>query len=221
MQHEIKPNSQSTRELILEKSLRLINSQGMIDFRIDTLATSLSLSPGNITYHFSRKEDICSTLWKDYMNNYTRVQVTLTSLLDLKQVYLMNRANMILAYKYRGVLIFRSADFGAMCRDEQINRENIAKHLTITDQLYDLLIANGYAIPRKGNEDSYEFTKINHYLTLRWAINLAFQLHDEHQIKHNLDRFALLCLHTIYPVLTPKAREQFLEIAEKVKNKQI
>ena len=83
----------STREMILRRSLELINARGMVDFRIDTLAQSLGLSPGNITYHFSRKEDICVALWEQYLEDYGQVVRSLTTLLDMKQLFLLNRFN--------------------------------------------------------------------------------------------------------------------------------
>lgn len=217
----IQPTPQGTRDAILRESLRLINEQGMIDFRIDALATSLALSPGNITYHFSRKEDICSTLWDTYIEEYEKVGVTLTSLLDLKQVFLMNRANMLLAYKFRGVLTFRSSDFGAMCRDKETNLHNLDMHKDISKRLYKLLIANGYMIPYEGHEYDYAIATSNHYLVMRWAINLAFHQYSEKELESQLDRSALLCLHTNYPLLTEKGIEEFLTIARKVENNEI
>lgn len=222
MKNEIlQATPQGTRDAILRESLRLINEQGMIDFRIDALATSLSLSPGNITYHFSRKEDICSTLWESYTEEYVKVGVTLTSLLDLKQVYLMNRANMILAYKFRGVLTFRSADFGAMCRDKETNLHNLEIHKDISKRLYKLLITNGYMVPYKGHENDYAIATSNHYLMMRWAINLAFHQYHENELEKHLDESALLCLHTNYPLFTEKGIAEFEEIARKVKNNEI
>lgn len=210
-----------TREAILRESLRLINEQGMIDFRIDALATSLSLSPGNITYHFSRKEDICSALWETYIEEYSKVSVTLTSLLDLKQVFLMNRSNMILSHQFRGVLIFRSADFGAMCRDKAINAINLKNHNDISEASYRLLSTNGYLLPYEGNEDGYKIVTSNHYLMMRWVMNLAYQIYTEEEIKSKADRYALLCLYTVYPLLTDKGRKEFMEIAQLVEDDNI
>ncbi|MEG2318629.1 MAG: TetR/AcrR family transcriptional regulator, partial [Rikenellaceae bacterium] len=49
----------TTRELIMQKTLEIVNDRGMADFRVDLLSSTLGLSPGNITYHFDKKEDLC------------------------------------------------------------------------------------------------------------------------------------------------------------------
>lgn len=205
----------STRQQILAKSLEIINNSGMVSFRIDTLATALNLSPGNITYHFSRKEDISVALWDTYLQEYNAVERQLTNLLDLKQVYLLNRINIQLNYKYRGVLAFRSSDRSAMLRDRQQGRNNEAVHHTITDAVMKILIYRGYINTEISNFDKLSEMEHNvHYMTMRWGINFAYQSYPSDEVEQNLDRIALLCLHAMYPLLTEKGRIEFDEIAK-------
>jgi len=206
--------SQSTRQMILAKSLELINGGGMVDFRIDALATSLDLSPGNITYHFSRKEDICVALWDEHLDEYADIQRTVTSLLDLKQVYLIDRVVMQLNYKYRGVLIFRSADLGAMTRDHKNAKVNIQMHMSFVKRVMTLLETNGYI--HKDEINGFPFSEIvrkYHYLIMRWGINFAYMAYPLNKVETQLDHLALLCLHVMYPLYTEKGLKEFHEIA--------
>ena len=205
----------STREMILRRSLELINTKGMVDFRIDTLATSLGLSPGNITYHFSRKEDICVALWEQYLEEYGKVVRSLTTLLDIKQLYLLNRINIQLNYKYRGVVVFRSADLGAMSRDMEAGRVNEEEHFTIARRVMTLLRQNGY-LDKNTTEDIIEGTHTYHYIMMRWCINFAYQAYKPEEVESKLDYLALMSLHALYPTLSKKGQDEFAEILAKV-----
>ena len=55
----------STREKILAASLRLFNEQGYRSVTMRAIADSLSISVGNLTYHFAKKQDIVSALMDD------------------------------------------------------------------------------------------------------------------------------------------------------------
>jgi AcrR family transcriptional regulator len=51
----------NTRDVILDTSRELFNSQGVDYVSINKLADHLSISTGNLTYHFKRKRDIIAT----------------------------------------------------------------------------------------------------------------------------------------------------------------
>ena len=52
----------STREKILAVSLRLFNEQGYRNVTMRAIADALSISVGNLTYHFAKKQDIVAAL---------------------------------------------------------------------------------------------------------------------------------------------------------------
>lgn len=201
----------STREMILRRALELINARGMVEFRIDTLATSLGLSPGNITYHFSRKEDICVALWEQYLDEYDKIVRSLTTLLDLKQFYLQNRAGINLTYRYRGVVTFRNSDIGALGRDAEAGRVNEEKHSAIVRRAVELLDRNGY-LDRQAAEEVRNGSRTFHYIVSRWGINFAYQTYPPEEVESRLDYVALLSLHALYPLLNRKGQEEFAEI---------
>ena len=201
----------STRELIIASANQIINRTGVVDFRIETLAQTLSLSPGNITYYFSRKEDICVALWEQYLEEYGQVVRSLTTLLDMKQLYLLNRINIYLNYKYRGVVMFRSADLGAMTRDIQAGRENESEHFAISRRVMSLLKQNGYLEPGISDE-VIEGTHVYHYVMMRWCVNFAFQAYAPEEVESKLDYLSLLSLHALYPSLSQKGRDEFAQI---------
>lgn len=205
----------STREMILRRSLELMNTKGMVDFRIDTLATSLGLSPGNITYHFSRKEDICVALWEQYLEEYGKVVRSLTTLLDIKQLFLLSRININLNYKYRGVLVFRSADVGAMIRDAEAGRVSDEEHFAISNRVMTLLDRNGY-LAKDTSKEVIDGTLLYQYIMMRWCINFGYQAFKAEEMEAKLDYLALMSLHAIFPALSKKGQDELKEILTKV-----
>ncbi|MEC3909087.1 TetR/AcrR family transcriptional regulator [Sphingobium sp. CR2-8] len=53
---------ESTPDRILSTALKLFNSSGVDRVPIYKIASSLSISPGNLTYHFAKKQDIIYAL---------------------------------------------------------------------------------------------------------------------------------------------------------------
>ena len=135
----------STRQIILDKANQLINQVGMTDFRIDTLAAALGLSPGNITYHFPRKEDIGNAIWSAGVQEMaSSLDHYLSPLLDIKQLFLFYKHIMSLAYKYRGVFYNKLGDIGLITRNKTSLTEAVKTIEYAFDQKISALAANGY-----------------------------------------------------------------------------
>jgi AcrR family transcriptional regulator len=56
----------STRDKILQTSLRLFNEEGESSISTNHIAASLGMSPGNLYYHFRNKEEIIWELFEQY-----------------------------------------------------------------------------------------------------------------------------------------------------------
>ena len=179
----------STRDTILRRSLELINDTGMVDFRIDALSRSL--------------------------DEYDHLVRPLTTLLDLRQYYLLNRVRIRLDYKYRGVVLFRSSDLGAMTRDREVNRANEEHHLSLGRRAVQLLTGNGY-IRKEATRQQLEDIHACHYVLTRWCLNYGYQAYGADDVANRLDYLALMSLHALYPVLSEKGLAEFAEIMDKV-----
>ena len=63
----------NTKELILEKTLKLILEKGTIDISISEIRNCTGLTTGGIYYHFSDKSDIFEEILQKYMVDYIKV----------------------------------------------------------------------------------------------------------------------------------------------------
>ena len=63
----------NTKDLIVEKTLKLILEKGTIDISISEIRNATGLATGGIYYHFSDKKDIFEAILKKYMVDYIKI----------------------------------------------------------------------------------------------------------------------------------------------------
>ena len=63
----------NTKDLILEKTLKLILEKGTIDISISEIRNYTGLTTGGIYYHFSDKNDIFQEILQKYMVDYIKI----------------------------------------------------------------------------------------------------------------------------------------------------
>lgn len=203
----------STRDVILEKASQIINQTGVVDFRIEALATSLNLSPGNITYHFPKKEDIISSIWDSYISSMIpTAEQMLTPLLDIKQMFLSYRNAAIKTLDHLGVTVYHYGDMGMLRNSNDI----YAKHTVLAREMmfesYRILERNGY-MKAIGDPILSELAFEAQFTTLRWWYNHAMSNStDTAQVARSLDRYIAMSIYPLLPYMTEKGLDQFESI---------
>lgn len=207
----------STRELIIARANEIINQTGVVDLRIETLAQSLGLSPGNITYHFPKKEDIITAIWEEYAATIRdATEEIITPLLDLKQMYIYFRTAASKAIHYVGVTAYYFGDMGALIRENETFRSQIQHARELLFVAYDTLAKNGYMVPIM-DPQLKELTFEAQMTMLRWWINHALTKHAETELASVMDRYIALSLLQLLPYLTESGRRQFTNVINLLK----
>lgn len=207
----------STRELIIASANEIINRTGVVDFRIETLASSLSLSPGNITYHFPKKEDIIAAIWEEYLAVLRdTTEEMITPLLDIKQLFLYFRTAAAKAISYVGVTTYYFGDMGALLRENEAFRRQIERGRDLVFAGYDTLVENGYMKPIE-NPEIKELTFDSQMTMLRWWINHALTKYPEQDLPAVMDKYIALSLLQLVPYLTEAGKRQFASIVNLIK----
>ena len=95
-----------TREKILQKALLLFNEVGYVEVGVREIARKLKISPGNLSYHFSKKEDILFSLLNQFseQNNKLYNEYLQAPPSNARFLTFMNRL-FDYQYKFRGVYI--------------------------------------------------------------------------------------------------------------------
>ncbi len=96
----------NTRERILHKAMELFNQSGMYNTGVREIARSLEISPGNLSYHFARKEDLLMAILDNYRNlNDTIYAAYFEGSPGLGRYLAMIRKLLVNTYDHRGVFL--------------------------------------------------------------------------------------------------------------------
>lgn len=208
----------STYRMILDRSIEITNETGVVDFRIDSLANSLKLSPGNITYHFAKKEEICSVIWSEYIKQIEQKTESLSSMLDLKQLFLILKDISMIMYRYRGVVCYMEGDVKSL----EIEAESRDSYMAICREFFKrvttLLERNGYLI--KCSVRMYEVALLHRVTLMRWW--LSGYMIDQALLKESkvvmVNQNALSILYSFYPDMSELGRRELFDINRLVVN---
>lgn len=196
-----------TKDRILDTALHLFNERGLSKVTLRTIASTMNISQGNLSYHYKKREDIISALYYKLVEridqgmeeNKVR-EITINALLDTSEL-IMNSL-----FEYRFLLL----DF------VQIMRENpeIKKHfLEMSERrkaeflfLFDSLVKEG--VMRKEqykNEFLYLYQRIK--IMGDFWISSAEVTHTKLS-KDILKEYAEKISLEIYPYLNQQGQEQ-------------
>lgn len=207
----------STRELIIGSACEIINRTGVVDFRIETLAQSLALSPGNITYHFPKKEDIVNAIWLEFSAQFgDNPEEVLTPLLDIKQLFLFLRTRSAKTIPYVGVATYYFGDMGALMRNHDLFNSEYKLLRKLMYDCYDTLCANGYMNPIE-NITTKELTFQTQFVMLCWWSNHALTKYSREDLPSRMDRYIAMSLIPLTPYLTPLGKQQLDSIVNFIK----
>ncbi|MFI3322724.1 MAG: TetR/AcrR family transcriptional regulator [Rikenellaceae bacterium] len=210
----------STKELIVDRANLIINSFGMVDFRIDNLAKSLNISPGNITYHFPRKDDISLAIWMKFVREVvSTVDSYITPFIDIKQLYLFFRNIASVIYSYRGVVSYMLGDCGVIEREKRFNHKMWEQFENRYDSIMKLLTDGDYIKNQEIEEGFKNLFFESQITTLLWWINHALSSTEDSEVSEHIDFYALVAIYPIKSLFTAKGDEQYMSIKSLVDGK--
>lgn len=204
--------SGSTREAILTSASNIINRSGMVDFRIDAIAKELGISPGNITYHFPRKEDIATAIWQQCNDRLiVNAHHYITPLIDIKQLYLLLSHIIITFNSYRGVVCHKTGDIGVIFK----SRDIYEKYSKISKKLYDsalkYLVANDY-IASIEDQQIKNMLSQSFFISTIWSVNQYITLNGYGGSDKHLNNLVMAIIYPYTPYLTERGRMQYESI---------
>ncbi len=119
----------NTRNLILEKTLKLILEKGTIDISISEIRNCTGLTTGGIYYHFSDKSDIFEAILQKYMVEYIKIDFDKIILEGSSKDKIHDALFYLLHHFINGVEIENI--------NKKINYRNVLFLLTATGYLHD------------------------------------------------------------------------------------
>jgi AcrR family transcriptional regulator len=107
--HSADPSVKSTRDRILQSSLRLFNDAGAASVSTNRIATEVDISAGNLYYHFKTKEQIVDLLVRRFEQRLAPIDGGVRSIKAVDDLWLALHLTFEAIHDYR--FIFRDADY--------------------------------------------------------------------------------------------------------------
>jgi AcrR family transcriptional regulator len=134
----------NTRDRILATALRLFNESGTASVSTNHIAEALSISPGNLYYHFRNKEDIIRAIFEQQFAHwdviYRLPDDRMPTLADLRRLV---HDTFVMSWDYR--FMYREL-IALLRRDDELNRRWVAvraRGFAGFHELIDVFVAAG------------------------------------------------------------------------------
>jgi len=109
--------SQQTKHNIIQKAIDLFNEHGTAAVSLNSLAEALSISTGNLQYHYRSKEEIVRAILEVMFNDWNAVYQEMdTGSFTMDTLYRILRINFKLVWKYR----FFYRELNALLRKDEL-----------------------------------------------------------------------------------------------------
>ncbi len=203
----------NTKELILNTALALFNTEGLSKVTLRTIANTMGISQGNLTYHYKKREAIIEAL---YFRLVSRIEEKMaenpTPKIELKTLFGISTIIMESFFEYR----FFMLDFVQIMRENAPIKAHYSQ-LTLRREeqfvaLFQLLVADG-VLQQEILPNEYL------YLYKRFQILGDFWISSatvtkESLTKEMLQEYSTIINQAIFPYLTDIGKKQYHEVVQ-------
>lgn len=197
-----------TKKKILQASLALFNEHGLLNVSQRRITEHLKISPGNLTYHFKKKEDISEALYFEFVEIIKKeIKLFLEGDRSLPAFSALIDDWFGYMYNYRFIFF----DLTNLMRMNPKIAENYEEFIQVRASIFLKIINKMIAsnVIRKEeipNEYEYLYSRLHivsdYYLSYRKVSQ--HRIDEAHQQKHRTIFF-----HALYPYLTQKGKAAF------------
>lgn len=193
----------NTRQEILETAKKLFNEHGYNGVSLRDISGAMGISKGNLTYHFSKKEEIMEALLES--NTDTSPTKAPTSIQELDEFFLdMQKAVQENAYYF--LHYTQLSQLSQTIRQKQAAK--FSKKICFLKESFVLLNANGF-LRNEGYLGEYgEFIECLHISSIYWQSLSSLRTTDSRKT-YRLHAWGLM-----HNLLTEKGKSVLAEIVE-------
>lgn len=195
-----------TKRKILATALALFNQQGVTEVPLRLIADKLDISVGNLQYHFKKREEIISALYREIVERIDQLVLPFEDL-SLDFIWQASGQVMSIFYEYRFFLI----EFVTITRQyPDIKRQYAALSVRRTKQfmmLVDVFVELGFLRKPILNEEYQKLYRRIEILSNFWlSANLIH--HDTLHLDTEIE-FKRQLQYMIYPYFTEKGIKEY------------
>lgn len=200
-----------TKRRILDVSLELFNQHGIANVSQRKITTTLQISPGNLTYHFKKKEELYEVLYFEFIHFIEEeVKQFLKEEINLKGTFQLMKRWFDLMYQYRFIFV----DVTNLMQQSQEVMDNYQQFVEVRKSVFLKIITTleEAKILRK-EELTNEYLDLYHRLHIISDFYLssvsifATAISQEQKEAHQR-----LFFQAMYPYFTKKGKKQYMEL---------
>lgn len=200
----------NTKDKILEKSLELFNNQGVHNVGVRDIARTLEMSPGNMSYHFPKKEDVILALMEKMSEGnsicfeaYRQKEPSLLAFVALYEAMFTNQ------FAYRGLLI-GNTEFEEVLRNRYAQKKTYEKRL---NQLRTMLVGlRDKGLLHLSEPDQDMFLAFLAFFGRSW-IHESFLYQQNSSAKETIQRYINLLIWQLSLIATEEGKLQLAQLA--------
>ena len=200
----------STKDKILDKSLELFNNQGVHNVGVRDVARALEMSPGNMSYHFPKKEDVILALMEKMSegNNicfdvYEQEEPSLLSFIALYEGLFTNQ------YAYRGLLI-GNTEFEEVLRKRYAYKRTYEKRVNLLTNI--LIGLRNKGLLHLSESDQEMFLAFLAFFGRSW-IHESFIYQQSDSAKETIQHYINLLKWQLSLIATEEGKLQLAQLA--------
>ena len=198
-----------TKTKIVLKAVELFNEKGFSNVSFLKIAQSLSLSPGNVTYHFPKKDDLMNAVYLHFQQ-----EILKSVPLKADEINLSSLHNQIGDFfKLQNNLKFFYSDLVDIVRGypkiAELHKLHIDNQIS---RLHDVL--NEFS--RSGRLKKYESSNLYAFLSRQLWLTGSFWLSRciVRGMKHDMEELQEQTWSLIYPHLTDKGKQELSKLID-------
>lgn len=200
-----------TKRKILDAGRELFNTHGIANVSQRRISEHLGISPGNLTYHFKKSDDIIEALYYELVSSIDVAMAEIKSMnYGLPFMFRLIKILVDVFYEYRFIFL----DFVHIMR----NHERLRKHYEQLSVLrrQQFLEAIQFLID-SGTLRNEELPREYEFLYERFQILADFwissvEVKEKGIEKHHLETFKKVLIQSTYSYLTKQGKKTFLAI---------
>ena len=199
-----------TKEKIKEVACKLYNLQGLSEVSLRDVAASMNRSYGNITYHFPNKESLVTELYADMVQALQRISQSMGVNEDLlTSILLAPQKTFALSLEY----LFLFKDFLEILRHypelaEAARKSNAARKSSFITVLHQMQLQGTVRADIRDAELDY-MMEVSGVMRTFFFVNLDAADYQKPSLEAD---YVASVNRIIYPYLTPKGQDRYLEI---------
>ncbi len=203
----------NTKQHILDTAIRLFNEKGFFNVSIREIADEMKISPGNLTYHFKKKEQLLEAIQDEILSASKDIIIPEGKYITLEHFEMIFQKFYAVQDRYR--FYFTNILFLTVAHPKVLEKYKVrtAKRLEDARKLVDYYINTNRLKPESNDID---YTYLIHNL---WIVNMFWKhsssLIDLEKTNYLAKQSPMGSLwHMLKPYLTEKGFAEYQEIKE-------